>query len=180
MKRRLELEAEVHALRAMLEDMDRHAHSRFEITFSGTFDDLMEEQKAALVAARTEHVALLERRHDVQFRLARLLEAERDLDNFVAEQAQILKHAKLPRVVRPPGARLGHALSILLTRRAYEKAVAPVIADAQHEYLEAVGAGHNLHARWIAVRLHFIVWPGWVYGLFASLVRRIIGAGTGG
>jgi len=83
-------------------------------------------------------------------------------------------------IVRLPGERLGHALSILLTRRAYQKTVAPVIADAQYEYLGAVSAGRDLHARWIRVRLYLIVWPGWVYGFFASLIRRIIGAGTGG
>ena len=70
-------------------------------------------------------------------------------------------------------------MRVLITRRAYDKLVAPVIADAQHEYVEAVKAENDWHAWWIGVRLYVIVWPGWVYGLIAGAVGRIFGAGGG-
>jgi hypothetical protein len=84
------------------------------------------------------------------------------------------------KVIRLPGGRLGDVLRVVLTRRAFDKLVLPVIADAQHEYLEAAKVGNQRLARWIGMRLYIIIWPGWVFGMFASLVRRIIGAGTGG
>lgn len=80
------------------------------------------------------------------------------------------------RVRLPPGHRLAVVAEFLLTRGAFKRYVAPVIADMQEEYIEAIAAGHEWHARWIAVRGHLLVIPNWLYavivGKLAALLRR--------
>jgi hypothetical protein len=79
-------------------------------------------------------------------------------------------------VALPPGYRLSVIAAFLLTRGAFKRYVEPVIADMQHEYIDALAAGHVWHARYIAIRGHLIVIPGWIYafiaGKLAALLRR--------
>jgi hypothetical protein len=46
----------------------------------------------------------------------------------------------------------------------------------QEEYVEAIAAGDEAHARWIAARGHLLVVPNWLYafiaGKLAALLRR--------
>jgi hypothetical protein len=46
----------------------------------------------------------------------------------------------------------------------------------QTEYCDALAAGDVWHARWIAIRGHLLVLPGWLYGLVARAVRRMFSA----
>ncbi|MFI4869432.1 MAG: hypothetical protein ACHQDD_08785 [Steroidobacterales bacterium] len=178
MKSRQDERLEITALRARLDELNRQVHCGFDSSWETRFDS--GQQMEALAAARKEHLTLIVARRDLEVRLAQILEHQLLEATRAVKPISRMRQGTPPRIVRPPGARLGDVLSFLLTRRAYEKIVAPVVADAQYEYMEAVAAGHELHARWIAVRLYIIIWPGWVYGLFASALRRIVGAGTGG
>ena len=175
-----ERSALIAAYMARLGELNREIHSNGVIDVPGKFEDLSIQQKATVVAVHAARATLVDARLSIQMKIVRLIEDRDRNTESQAHDLQILKAAHPVRIMHPPGARLGHVLGFLLTRRAFDKLVAPVIADAQHEYVEAVAAGHDRHARWIAIRLHFIVWYGWVYGLFASVVRRIKGAGTGG
>lgn len=78
------------------------------------------------------------------------------------------------RVVLAPGTRAGWVFGVVMTRRAFRRYVYPAIAEMQTEYFEALAAGHRGHARWIAIRGHFLLIPGWLYGLAAQAIRRII------
>jgi hypothetical protein len=171
------------ALLARMAELEaEHAHS---------LSNLSPEQREAVIAEIMEAAGV------AKLEVLRTGQTDIELDAALKSKAKIQIEVKLHkyarvsmsrasdsgkprRIVHPPGSRLGHVLRILLTQRAYEKLVQPVIADAQHEYLKAVAAGRHRHAQWIAVRLYLIIWPGWMYGLFASFIRRIMGAGTGG
>ncbi len=79
--------------------------------------------------------------------------------------------------IRPvPGMHLAEIARFLLTAKSFERFVAPAIADMQHEYVDAVAAEHEWHARWIAARGHFLAIPGWVYGLLTCAIKRIFTA----
>jgi hypothetical protein len=93
-----------------------------------------------------------------------------------ASPALIPKPSEIPRVRTVPGVRLTSIARFLLSAKSFERFVAPVIADMQHEYVDAVAAGHEWHARWIALRGHFTVIPGWVYGLLTRAIERIFTA----
>ena len=73
-----------------------------------------------------------------------------------------------------PGTRISWILGVVMTRRAYRRYVYPAIAEMQAECFEALAAGHSGHARWIAIRGHFLLVPGWLYGLVAQAVRGIV------
>jgi hypothetical protein len=77
------------------------------------------------------------------------------------------------RVVLAPGTRVGWVFGVVMTRRAFRRYVYPAIAEMQTEYFEALAAGRRGHARWIAIRGHFLLIPGWLYGLVAQAVRRV-------
>jgi hypothetical protein len=79
-------------------------------------------------------------------------------------------------VAVPPGYRIAYIARFLLTPKAYKAYVEPVIADMQKEYIEAIAALDERHARWIAIRGHLLVIPNWffalVVGKLAALLRR--------
>jgi len=81
-----------------------------------------------------------------------------------------------PRIALAPGVWLNRVTRFLLTRDAHRRYVEPVILDMQTEYCDALAAGHVWHARWIAIRGHLLVLPGWLYGLVARAVRRMFSA----
>lgn len=87
--------------------------------------------------------------------------------------AQQARSALTPRVQPIPGVRLAEIARFLLSAKSFERFVAPGIADMQHEYVNAVADGREWHARWIVLRGHFVVIPGWVYGLLAGAIKRI-------
>lgn len=112
-------------------------------------------------------------------------EAEAKTRPLKEEAAQTLPgKAKRPesdhhrRIVLPPGNRLAEIAEFLLTREAYHRYVAPTIADMQKEYIECLAKGDVWRARWIAVRGHILVIPGWMYALAARAVMKIFNAGT--
>jgi hypothetical protein len=80
------------------------------------------------------------------------------------------------KVVVAPGVTLNRVTQFLLTREAHRRYVAPVIADMQEEYCEALAAGRKQHGRWIAVRGHLLVIPGWLYGALVRAVKQLFSA----
>jgi len=80
------------------------------------------------------------------------------------------------RIAKPPGTWLARCARFLLTKEAYRRYVYPVIADMQHEYIQALAAGEPLHARWIAVRGGLLVVPGWLVGLACRVVKGMFSA----
>ena len=79
------------------------------------------------------------------------------------------------RVQLPPGYRLTAIARFVLPSSVFKRYVWPTIADMQLEYIEALNAGHVWHARWIALRGHMLVIPGWVYALLAGRLHALFG-----
>jgi Domain of unknown function (DUF4880) len=77
------------------------------------------------------------------------------------------------KIASPPGNRLAHAAKFLLTPNAYKRYVAPVIADMQQEYADAVAAGRPHYARWIALRVYLLIVPGWLHALVAGRLAAL-------
>jgi hypothetical protein len=89
---------------------------------------------------------------------------------------ELVRGRQVKLVQTVPGTRLSEITRFLLAKGSYRRYVVPVIADMQHEYVEAIAAGDKWHARWIAVRGHLLVLPGWLYGFLARAVKRIFTA----
>jgi hypothetical protein len=81
------------------------------------------------------------------------------------------RQATVLTVPEPPGSTLANIARVLLTAKAFERYVQPVIADAQYEHAEAMNAGHSLHARWIAIRMWLLVVPGWLWAAIGRLAK---------
>jgi ferric-dicitrate binding protein FerR (iron transport regulator) len=77
------------------------------------------------------------------------------------------------RILLLPGTRLAAIAEFILTRESFRRYVRPMIADMQDEYVECIAKGDEWRARWVAVRGHFLVVPGWMYALVSRAVRRI-------
>jgi hypothetical protein len=77
------------------------------------------------------------------------------------------------RIQLAPGVRLARLCRFLLTLAAYKRYVEPVIADMHEEYYAALDAHEYLHAKWIAVRVWFLVIPGWLVGAGSFLMKAI-------
>jgi len=58
---------------------------------------------------------------------------------------------------RPPTRILERVLEVILTRRAYETMIQPLVADAHYEYNQYLLAGHKGRAWWVIIRLHGMV-----------------------
>jgi hypothetical protein len=104
------------------------------------------------------------------------ISARKELLKQIQELERKARFRTTSAIVTPPGFRLTAVLSFLLTRKAFARYVAPVIADMQEEYIDALHTGHAWHARWIWLRGHFLVIPGWLYAFIAGklpgLLRR--------
>lgn len=78
-------------------------------------------------------------------------------------------------IARPPATRMVSGLRFLLTRNAYSRIVAPLVAQEQHEYFEAILRGDERLAWWIGKRMYvLIVWNTfWAFlaPLFAKVFR---------
>ena len=61
------------------------------------------------------------------------------------------------KLAKPPATQLVSALRWLLTEAAYTRIVAPLVAQEQHEYYEAIRCGDTVRTRWIAVRMHVLI-----------------------
>ena len=100
-------------------------------------------------------------------------------------QQEVISSRLAPRASRkredvlalPPGYRLAKIARFLLTRGAFKRYIAPTIADMQDEYVDAVASDHRWHARWIAVRGHLLVIPGWIYALIAGKLAALLRQG---
>lgn len=64
------------------------------------------------------------------------------------------KAADRTRIVRPPGSRAAWVLGFIFPRTTFRVLFAQTIADEQDEYLDAMAAGRNWHARWISIRVY--------------------------
>ena len=111
-----------------------------------------------------------------EFRERAVVETIGGGDQAISYGVDLNSHA-IKIVTLPPGFRLAEVLRFLLTRKAFERFVAPTIADMQEEYVDALVAGRIWHARWIAVRGHLLVIPGWLYAFFAGKLSEFLKKG---
>jgi hypothetical protein len=76
-------------------------------------------------------------------------------------------------ISKEPGASLLRIAQYLYSPKTIEKTFEPLIADWRTEYLEALGRGHNLKARWISARYTYsfvmVMALSKVYSLLKSL-----------
>lgn len=95
--------------------------------------------------------------------------------NKVNEESEAFKVERIrvrsTRLTLPPGFRINRLSQFLLTRKAHQRYVAPVIADMQEEYFQEISATRFWHARWIAIRGHLLILPGWLYAALARAIR---------
>jgi hypothetical protein len=77
------------------------------------------------------------------------------------------------RLARAPAGRLISALQRILTPTAFKGMIAPYIAQEQHEYYDALCRKEYRQARWIAVRMHLLVWYN-VLSAVASSITRLV------
>lgn len=75
---------------------------------------------------------------------------------------------------KPPATRFVSALRCLLTENAYARIVAPLVAQEQHEYYEAIRCGNEKRARWVEGRLYLLlIWI--VLRAIHETVARLLG-----
>jgi hypothetical protein len=75
-----------------------------------------------------------------------------------------------PVVELPPGYRIATLASFILTKGAYQRYVAPQIADMQFEYIEAIKACNERLAQWVRIRGYGLI----VWALFGSVLKSLI------
>jgi hypothetical protein len=75
-----------------------------------------------------------------------------------------------PTIELPPGYRIAAIASVILTKGAYQRYVAPQIADMQFEYIEAIKAGDERLAQWVRARGYGLI----VWALFGSVLNSLI------
>jgi hypothetical protein len=75
------------------------------------------------------------------------------------------------RIARAPAGRLESALRFILAREAFQRIVAPCIADAHHEYFEDLLRKDLAHAQWVVVRLYLTIG----YNVLWALVAPALG-----
>jgi len=82
------------------------------------------------------------------------------------------------REAHPPGFKLASVTKSFLSPTAFKMFVEPVIADMQEEYVCAAAASEKARARWICIRGHMLVIPGWLYAFFAGWLTKLLRPGT--
>jgi hypothetical protein len=95
-------------------------------------------------------------------------ESVRKADSRAAEPVRVAP----VRLKMPPGMVLNRVTRFLLTARAHKLYVEPSIGDMQCEYYAAVANKELWHARWIALRVWFLVVPGVVWGVVAGIFAK--------
>ena len=105
--------------------------------------------------------------------------AEESLDNCLAKQLpSASKGRRHPgAIILPPGYTLNSLARFLLTNAAYSKRVRPLIADMQNDYIQAIAAGHEWHARWIRARVWLLLIPAWLYTLVGDKLTGLLRPG---
>jgi hypothetical protein len=82
------------------------------------------------------------------------------------------------RIAKMPAMRLVSGLKWLLTSKAHSRIVAPLVAQEQHEYYEALVRGDKWLARWIAARMYLLILCNTLWAVVAPLLARVFrGAG---
>jgi hypothetical protein len=71
-----------------------------------------------------------------------------------------------------PGKVLAASARWLLSKKSFEQNVQPVIADMQLEHAEAIASGEIWRSRWIVLRGHMNVFPGWWYSVAWQIITR--------
>jgi hypothetical protein len=82
-----------------------------------------------------------------------------------------------PRIARAPAARLVHCLDSFLTRPAFERMVAPFVAQEQEAFYEALAQKHRGQAVWIVVRMYLLIGYNVIAAMVASVIRLVRRAG---
>lgn len=74
-----------------------------------------------------------------------------------------------PEILLPPGCRIAAIANFILTKGAYQRYVAPQIADMQFEYIEAISRRDERRAKWIRVRGYGLIF----WSLFRSVLASL-------
>lgn len=82
-----------------------------------------------------------------------------------------------PSLVLPPATRLVSGLKWFLTPNAYSRIVAPLVAQEQHEYFEAIRQGDECLARWIGARMYLLITWGALWACLAPIAKVFRRAG---
>lgn len=77
-------------------------------------------------------------------------------------------------IIRPPGSRSDRILCFLMTKKGYERIVAPQIADERAEWIAAVAEGAIWRGRWIKLRLPLLLLQGLGLHSLRSVLEKVI------
>lgn len=94
---------------------------------------------------------------------------------FETVDEELKYRSSRPKLLVPPGSRVRVALERLLPRKQFQLDLEPVIADTQDEWLEAMLADRNGHARWIRCRGYGLVAWALAWSILDRTLRRIFG-----
>ncbi|HSG39540.1 MAG TPA: hypothetical protein VLE27_07860 [Thermoanaerobaculia bacterium] len=78
--------------------------------------------------------------------------------NWRGTRNLILKVSPFPKVKRPPGSKLMEVADFFFSSKTVEKVYAPLIADLQLEYIDALSRGRRHKARWVRMRGYWSFW----------------------
>jgi hypothetical protein len=95
-------------------------------------------------------------------------------------RVQPSRNPSMPIIQAAPGYRLDHFLKGVFSKKSYERVFSQVIIDTREEYIEAIAAGAERHARWIKFRCYLLViWVALLQmpaALVAAVVRKLGGS----
>lgn len=140
------------------------------------------ESRSNLTEAELDalHKWLSESRNAEAFRECRdFISRIQELSREEVVSLEKLARQRADRVCLPPGYRLTAFCRFLLPRAVFKRYVAPTIADMQEDYIDALALDHKWHARWIFLRGHLLVVPGWLYAFCAGKLVELLRRGGG-
>lgn len=77
---------------------------------------------------------------------------------------------------KPPGHQIGRFVTFFYSERTKARVFDPIIADLQHEYIEALGKGEKWKAGWVRVRGYWGFWKAvGLQTVIGQIVGRILG-----
>lgn len=143
-------------------EMNRDAVTRGDTFLAGIMSRYLERSREHLEIQRAKVINLNRR----------LLE---DLDKKVSRRSDRSGRAAQMQLAMPPGMWLNRITRFLLTARAHKLYVEPSIADMHLEYYDALKRNEFWHARWIALRVWFLVVPAVIWGFLADFIAKTLG-----
>ncbi len=94
---------------------------------------------------------------------------------FVPRSVRTLLEDVSP-IVAPPGTTTRSVLAFLFSSRTVREVFEPVLADTQHDWMQACVAGHTRHAQWIRVRGYLTLFTHFLGHIGVNMISFIVGA----